>query len=99
VGHALEEGVSDGGEELLDVDLGRGEEVLAEVLGRRPRAGGGIGEGGAGDNFTDEGEAVGVDAGGGETEEDVAWLDVGGREDEVSLDGSDGESGEVVVVW
>jgi len=84
--------------ELLDVDGGGSEEVFAEVLGWGPGARGGVGERGSVDDFSDEGETVGVDSRGGDSEEDISGLDVRGGEHEVSLDSSDGESGEIVVV-
>lgn len=94
----LDEAAADGGEELLDVDGRRRQELLSEGLGRVPRDGGGEGEVVGVDDLADEGEAVRVDAGGGEAEDDVAGGDGRGGEDELALDGSDGEAGDVVVV-
>lgn len=94
----LDEAAADGGEELLDVNGRRRQELFSEGLGRVPRDGGGEGEVVGVDDLADEGEAVRVDAGGGEAEDDVAGGDGRGGEDELALDGSDGEAGDVVVV-
>jgi hypothetical protein len=98
VGHALEEGSPDRRKELLDVDSGRGKEVLSEGLGGRPGARGGVGELRASDNLADKGEAVRVKTRRGESEEDVSRGNVGSGEEEVTLDRTDGETGEVVVL-
>jgi hypothetical protein len=39
-----------------------------------------------------------VDSGRGQTDEDVAGLDIGCRQDQIPFDGTDGETGQVVVV-
>jgi len=102
VRHAFEEAAPYGGEEGGDVDSCRYEEGLAECWCRRrgwPWAGRGVGEFGACGvkDLADEGEAVGVQAGGCEAEEDVPWLDGGLGKEEGALDGSDCKAREIVV--
>jgi hypothetical protein len=63
---AFEQAGPCGGEDLGDVYPRGLEERASEGGGGVPGTRGGVGEGGEGDDFTDEGEAVGVESGGGE---------------------------------
>jgi hypothetical protein len=98
VRHSLEHTGSDGGQELFDVDPGRDQEGLTEGDRSVPRSGRGVFESRSSDDLADERESVRVDTGRGETYEDVASLDVGLRQEQLALDRTDGESGQVVII-
>ena len=98
VAHTLEQARSDTGQELLDVDSGWSQEGLAEGGILVPRSRVGVRQAGSSSHFTDERETVRVNAGRGETDEDVAGLNVGCRQDEITLDSTDSEASQVVVV-
>lgn len=51
------------------------------------------------DNFSDEGESIRVDSGGRKSENDVSGSNVGHGENEFTLDGSDSESGDIVILY
>ena len=98
VRHSLEHTGSDSGQELFDVDPGRDQEGLSEGDRSVPRSGRGVFESRSSDDLADEREPVRVDPGRGQTDQDVAGLDVGLRQEQLAFDRTDGESGQVVII-
>lgn len=99
VRHALDErgARAEEREERARVDARRREERAAERRRGVPRARRGVGLRGAREGLAHEREAVGVQARGRQAEQDVAGADGGEGQDQVALDGADGEACEVVV--
>ncbi len=103
VRHGFDELVACRREHLPRVDRRRGEQRAAERRRCRaggvivPRARGSVGRAGAREHRPHEGEAVRVQAGGRQAEQDVAWADVVPREELRALNGADCKTCEIVV--
>ncbi len=100
MGDALDDACLEQGLECLDVDLGRGEQHVAE-LGSAEFGEHGV-DGIAGlleQGLAHEGEAVGVHAGGWQSDEHVAGGDTGAVDDGGLFGHADRESGQIVFVF
>ena len=100
VGHALDYARLEQGREGLDVDLGGGEQHVAELFAAQLVEFGVHGVAGLLEQgLAHQGEAIGVYAGGGQADEHVAFSDGGTVHDGGLFGNADRESGEIVFVF
>ena len=98
MGHPLDDvGMAEKAQEAAGIDPGRQQQRARQALAGRERRRIRQVQLTVAQDLADQGEAVGVDAAGGEAEEDVAGGDVGPRQAPGPLDSTDRKAREVVV--